>query len=71
VVLRAPWLVIQSTEDNLVDVSQAKEFGAHLTSSGVKAQMYVEPLGDHETVVDSLMNPKDPIGLEMIKFIRP
>jgi acetyl esterase/lipase len=69
VVLKSPWLVVQSTEDRLVDVAQASGFVNHLKQAGVQVELWEKPDGDHGAVVQSLINPDNAVRLKILSFI--
>jgi acetyl esterase/lipase len=65
----APWLVVQSTQDTLVDQSQADKFAAHLKEGGVQVTIQSAALGDHDAVVTSMSEMSNQTALEILKFI--
>lgn len=70
VVGRAPWLVVHSTGDELVDVAQADGFVAHLRSAGVPVRV-IKPTGEsHGGVVQGLSKPKDGVAEAILAFVK-
>ena len=67
---KAPWLVIHSTEDQLVDLAQSRDFAAHLKQSGVSVELNDRATGNHDMVVNDLFDPVNPLVAEIEAFIR-
>ena len=68
--LKAPWLVVHSAKDELVDLGQSRAFAKHLTGSGLHVDLNDHATGSHDEVVKSLSLKENPVGLEIVKFIR-
>jgi acetyl esterase/lipase len=68
VVIRSPWLVIHSTQDELVDTGQSKMFVEHLKQQEVKADYLEAPWGSHETVAANLRDPGNPARRDLEKW---
>lgn len=67
---RAPWLVIHSTQDELVDLAQSRDFAGHLKKSGIAVQLNDKATGSHDMVVNNLFDPANPVVAEIEAFIR-
>ncbi len=65
----APWLVVQSQDDELVDAGQADGFVAHLRASSVPVQT-LRPKGEtHFAVVGRLATPEDAVAEAIVTFV--
>ena len=70
VVSRAPWLLIHSKGDELVDMAQTDDFAAHLRAAGVRVEI-LRPSGlTHDGVIGHLATPGDPVAAAIIAFVR-
>ncbi len=70
VVSRAPWLVVHSTGDELVDAGQADGFAAHLRAAGVRVEV-LRPEGEsHDGVLGNLARPGDAVATAILAFVR-
>jgi acetyl esterase/lipase len=70
VTLKTPWLIIQSTEDKLVDVPQAENFAKHLKEAGVPVQLEISANGDHDEVMTRLMVGSGDASDAFMKFVK-
>ncbi len=67
---KAPWLVIHSTEDELVDLAQARDFAAHLKQSGVDVTLNDTATGKHDQVINSIGDAANPVTKQIEDFIK-
>jgi len=68
---KAPWLLIHSTADELVDLAQTEKFAAHLREEGSKATVLVLQEGKHDEVIRRFGNPQDLATKKAFEFINP
>lgn len=68
-VSRAPWLVVHSKGDELVDEGQADGWIAHLRAAGVPVEV-LRPEGEtHFAVVGNLSRPDDAVARAIVEFV--
>lgn len=67
---RAPWVVVHSTGDNLVDLDQSSQFQAHLKKAGVPADMVVVDGLNHDAVVVDSLREKNQIHVAILGLIK-
>jgi acetyl esterase/lipase len=67
---KAPWLVVHSVDDELVDLAQSQKFFDRLKNSGVPAQFYKATQKSHDEVVKSLFEPHDFTTKEILRFLK-
>ncbi len=66
---KAPWLVIHSTKDELVDLAQSTAFVAHLRKEGAPVDFVQLKTESHFETVSSLRDPKSEAAKAVLKFI--
>ena len=66
---RAPWLVVQSKGDELVDRGQADGFVAHLRAAGVPVQTLYPEGETHFAVVGDLDKPDNAVAKAIFSFV--
>jgi acetyl esterase/lipase len=66
---RAPWLIIHSKLDELVDTAQSSGFQKHLNADGIDARLEFLNDGSHFGALESLKNPRSAASLALQKFI--
>ena len=70
VVSHAPWLLVHSEGDELVDRGQTDGFAAHLENAGVRVEV-LRPQGEsHDGVVRNLARPDDAVATAIVAFVR-
>lgn len=70
VLSRAPWLLVHSKGDELVDMGQTDGFAAHLRASGVRVEV-LRPSGlTHDGVVRGLGTPGDAVAKAIVAFVK-
>lgn len=70
IAVAAPWLVIHSRGDELVDVPQSQKFVAHLKQQGVKADFYDKPTAGHEDTLRNIEAPENATAQAILAFIK-
>lgn len=66
---KAPWLLVHSTGDELVDPSQTDDFARHLRDAGVAVER-LRPAGKgHDEVVEGLGAPDDEVTKALVAFV--
>lgn len=67
---RAPWLLVHSKGDELVDMGQTDGFAAHLRAAGIKVET-LKPGGEtHSAVVGNLARPEDAVAKAIVAFVQ-
>lgn len=66
-----PWLLIHSTQDELVDEPQSRRFAEALRAAGVPVQYAVVQKGSHFGVLGQLGDPTSALGAQLLRFLRP
>jgi acetyl esterase/lipase len=69
VTLKTRWLIIQSTQDPLVDVPQAEGFAAHLKKAGVPVELWIKANGNHDEATYRLRDSKNGAEIAIRKFM--
>jgi len=69
VVLKTPWLVIHSTQDELVDVGQSQDFAKHLRDGGVSVSKHADEYSTHEAVASALLDPNSKVFRLVSDFV--
>lgn len=67
---KAPWLVIHSEQDELVDVNQSAEFVQHLKQEKLKAELLLLKRETHFGSLESLKEKTSPASLAVERFIK-
>ena len=67
---KAPWLLVHSKGDELVDQGQRDDFAAHLRESGVAVQTLTPEGKTHDGVVQALASPDDEVARAIVAFAR-
>jgi acetyl esterase/lipase len=67
---KAPWLLVHSKADELVDLPQTLDYAAHLRKEGVKVETLTPASKTHFGVVQSLSRPDDDVAQAIVKFIK-
>lgn len=68
---KAPWLVIHSEQDELVDLQQSKLFANWLEEKGVPAELLVIKTGAHDEVIRRFGQAGDAATERAVKFLKP
>lgn len=66
---KAPWLLIHSTRDELVDLPQSERFRDHLRHGGAPVELVLDTKRSHVGVIQALGAPIDPITKSVVDFI--
>ncbi len=69
VLIKSPWLVIHSAEDELVDLEQSRDFAKHLANQGVNVRLNDGVPGKHDEVILTLGQTANPVAAEIQNFI--
>jgi acetyl esterase/lipase len=65
----APWLVVFSRADEVLDEKQATEFGAHLKGIGIKTDLFIFNGHDHNGVIGAIGSDGDVLTGKIASFI--
>lgn len=68
---RAPWLLVHSAQDELVDTAQSEAMRDHLKEKKVSAELLTLDAGSHDEVVRRFGQPGDPATERAVKFVGP
>lgn len=66
---RAPWLLVHSPKDELVDTDQTKHFAKHLKSAKVPVRLELSSDLNHFGVVQALEKPDSPLARLVKSFL--
>lgn len=66
---KAPWLLIHSEKDELVDPQQTENFAGHLRNLGIPLEIMILKTESHFGVVDSLAEGNPPLMKKFLEFI--
>lgn len=66
-----PWLLIHSTQDELVDEPQSRRFAETLRAAGVPVEYAVVQKGSHFGVLGQIGDPTSTLGAQLLRFLRP
>lgn len=64
------WLLIHSSQDELVDAEQSRHFHASLTRNHAAARLMLLPRGSHFGVLNDLFSPETSLFRALIEFMR-
>jgi acetyl esterase/lipase len=67
----APWLLVHSAKDELVDAGQSELFAKHLEGKKIPVDRLILPAGSHEEVIQRFGRPEDESTRRALKFMRP
>ncbi|RZA01044.1 MAG: alpha/beta hydrolase [Proteobacteria bacterium] len=67
---KAPWLLIHSAKDELVDAGQSEIFAEHLAKQKVPVNLLVLPTGSHEEVIQRFGQPTEESTRRALKLLR-
>jgi len=70
VVGKAPWLLVHSKGDELVDMGQMDDFAAHLEKAGVSVKTLRPEKKSHDGVVAGLSQPGDEVAAAIVEFVK-
>ncbi|MEK7356454.1 MAG: alpha/beta hydrolase [Bdellovibrionota bacterium] len=66
---KAPWLVVHSDKDELVDVEQSFDLDKALRGQGLESKLVRLKTGTHFGVIDSLHEPNSDLSKRVLEFV--